>query len=224
MPLRLITHDKATKTKPTNIMLKTLLRISLASIAIAGVATAGTVTSVNFAGTFDQVQAGGNPVNGGFIAVGTSSLTDAEITGLADVGVLADSFTQFGDASSFGTAAVNSFAGYFSFAPNGDGGSAAFSGNQIYLIGGNGSTIANSSSLFVARSDTVFGADAPLFAAAINLDDTILLGASGGTNTINAGFGAFQMASGFGEIIPEPGVSILALFSAGLLVLRRRRR
>ena len=200
-------------------MLKTLLRISLASIAIAGVATAGTVTSVNFAGSFDQVQVNGTPVSGGFIAVGTSSLTDLQIQTLTDPGVLAASFTQFGEASTFGTAAVNNFGGYFSFAPNDDGGSAAFAGNQIYLIGGNGSSIASSSHLFVARSDAVFGADAPLFSAAINLDDNILLGVSGGTNTIQPTFGAFQMVGA----IPEPGVSILALFSAGLLVLRRRR-
>ena len=194
----------------------------MVSIAFAGVVTAGTVTSVNFAGTFSQVQANGTPVDGGFIAVGTSSLTDAQISNLTDAGALAASFTQFGDASSFGTAAVNNFGGYFSFAPNGDGGSAAFAGNQIYLIGGNGSSIATSSSLFVARSDAVFAADAPLFSASINLDDTILLGASGGTNTIQPTFGAFQMAN-VGDIVPEPGVSILALFSAGLLVLRRRR-
>lgn len=204
-------------------MLKTLFRISLASIAFAGVATAGTVTSVNFAGTFTQVQANGTPVSGGFIAVGTSSLTDAQITNLTDAGVLASSFTQFGAASSFGTAAVNNFDGYFSFTPNGDGGSAAFAGNQIYLIGGNGSSIATSSSLFVARANAAFATDAPLFSASINLDNTILLGAEGGTNTLDAGFGAFQMAN-VGDIIPEPGVSILALFSAGLLVLRRRRR
>ena len=211
------------ETKPTNIMLKTLLRISLASIAMAGVAAAGTVTAVSFGGSFIQAQAGGTPVSGGFVAVGTSSLTDAEITGLTDASTLAASFTQFGDSSTFGNAAVNNLAGYFSLAPSGNGGSADFNGNSIFLIGGNGSTIANSSSLFVIRSDTNFAADAPLFSASISLDDgNVLLGAIGGTNTVSPAFDAFQMAD-VGGIIPEPGVSILALFSAGLLVLRRRR-
>ena len=106
----------------------------------------------------------------------------------------------------------------------GNGGSADFNGNSIFLIGGNGSTIANSSSLFVIRSDTNFAADAPLFSASISLDDgNVLLGAIGGTNTVSPAFDAFQLADIGGDVIPEPGVSILALFSAGLLVLRRRR-
>ena len=113
-------------------MLKTLLRISLASIAMAGVAAAGTVTALNFGGDFRQVQAGGNAVSGGFVAVGTSSLSDAAISNLTDASVLANSFTQFGDSTSFGTAAVNNFAGYFSFTPSGDGGAPAFDGQEIF--------------------------------------------------------------------------------------------
>jgi len=204
-------------------MLKTLLRISLASIAMAGVAAAGTVTSLNFANPFTQVQAGGVAVSGGFVAVGTSSLSDAAISNLTDASVLANSFTQFGDSSTFGSAAVSNFAGYFSFTPSGDGGAAAFNGQDIFLIGGNGNSIASSSSLFVVRSDSTFGIDAPLFSASIGLSDTVLLGAPGGSgNVAGTPVGAFQMAD-VGGIIPEPGVSILALFSAGLLVLRRRR-
>ena len=204
-------------------MLKTLLRISLASIAMAGLAAAGTVTAVSFDGTFTQTQANGVGVSGGILAVGTTSLTDAQITGLTDASVLSNSFTQFGDSSTFGGAAVNNLAGYFNMAVNGNGGAPAFDGNNIFLIGGNGSTIANSTSLFVVRSDSAFGADNPLFSASISLDEgNILLGAAGGTNDVNVAFPAFQMAN-VGGIIPEPGVSILALFSAGLLVLRRRR-
>ena len=204
-------------------MLKTLLRISLASIAMAGVAAAGTVTAVSFAGSFTQTQANGVGVSGGIVAVGTTALTDAQISGLTDASVLADSFTQFGDSSTFGNAAVNNLAGYFNMVANGNGGAAAFDGNNIFLIGGNGSTIANSTSLFVVRSDSAFAADNPLFSASISLDEgNILLGGVGGTNDVNAAFPAFQMAN-VGGVIPEPGVSILALFSAGLLVLRRRR-
>ena len=152
-------------------MLKTLLRISLASIAMAGVAAAGTVTALNFAAPFTQVQAGNVAVSGGFVAVGTSSLSDVAIENLTDASVLANSFTQFGSSSTFGSAAVSDIDGYFSFTPNGDGGVAAFNGQEIFLIGGNGSTIANSSSLFVIRSDSNFAADAPLFSASISLDD-----------------------------------------------------
>ena len=77
--------------------------------------------------------------------------------------------------------------------------------------------------LFVIDTGATFEADAPLFAASVDVNSgTPALGAAGGT-AVNAGVaGAFQ-AVPVGVVIPEPGVSVLALFAAGFLALRRRR-
>jgi hypothetical protein len=205
-------------------MLKTVFITTLSFLAVAGLATAGTVNAGNANAALLQVQAGGVAVNGGFIAVGTTGAAEASLSdaGLAKDALLAD-FTQFGPSTEFATPGVGNNAGFFSLAANGAGGDAPFNGNNVFLIGGDGASLADSNWLFIVRSDTNFGPDLPLFAASVNLGtDTALLGGISGANTINGG-DAFQMAA-VGGIVPEPGVSILALFSAGLLVLRRRRK
>lgn len=200
-------------------MLKSILSTLTALLAVAGLASAGVVNTTNATASLLEVQADFNAVNGGFIVVGTTAASDASLSdGLLAVDALSD-FVQFGGSTTFGTPGVGGNAGFFSLAANGDGGAAAFNGNNIYLIGGNGADIGSSTHLFIIKSDTTFGPDLPLFSGSVNIGvDTTLLGAVGGTNALNGG-DAFQMAS----VIPEPGVSILALFSAGLLILRRRR-
>ncbi len=203
-------------------MLKTVFITTLSLLAVAGLATAGTVNAGNANAALLQVQTGGAAITGGFIAVGTTGAAEASLSdaSLAKDALLAD-FTQFGDSTEFGTPGVNNQAGFFSLAASGSGGDSPFNGNNVFLIGGDGASLADSDWLFIIRSGTSFGPDLPLFAASVNLaTDTALLGGIGGANTINGG-DAFQM-----EFIPvpEPGVSILALFSAGLLVLRRRRK
>lgn len=203
-------------------MLKSILSTISVMLAVAGLASAGVVNTTNATASLLEVQDNSGAIAGGFLVVGTTAASDAALSDptLAQ-DALAD-FTQFGGSTTFGTPGVGGNAGFFSLAANGDGGSAAFSGNQIYLIGGNGSDIASSSYLFIVRSDATFGPDLPLFSGSVNIGvDNTLLGAVGGTNALNGG-DAFQMEA-VGGIIPEPAVSILALFSVGLLVLRRRR-
>ncbi|MFP6874449.1 MAG: PEP-CTERM sorting domain-containing protein [Verrucomicrobiales bacterium] len=203
-------------------MLKSLLTITLASLALAGVTVAGTIASDNLAGNFWEVQIDGAAVSGGFLGFGTTAMTDAQIR-TSTAAEIEAAFTQFGGSGAFGNAAASNLGGFFSVEATGDGGAASFVDNNIFLIGGNGSSIGSSSHLFVIRSAITFAADEPLFAAQLNIEsDTVILGLAQATGgTVIAGGPTFQMAAG---IIPEPGVSILALFSAGLLVLRRRRR
>ena len=62
-----------------------------------------------------------------------------------------------------------------------------------------------------------------MFAASVDINTgDVKLGAAGGTAVAAGVAGAFQAAA-VGVVIPEPGVSVLALFAAGFLALRRRR-
>ena len=199
----------------------------VATIALAGIANAGSVVFDNFSGTFTQVQAKGVSIAAGtgFVAVGTTALTPADLANeinasgeLSLVGraALAADFQVFGASVTFG---FGGFDGYFQGNAQGDGGAAAFVGNDIILVAGNGAGIADSTSLLIMSGGS-FAADAPVFSSNIGPDaGTLVFGAAGGTNTLDAGFPALQM----GNVVPEPGVSILALLSAGIIFLRRRR-
>jgi len=148
---------------------------------------------------------------------------DAVVDPAAAQTALAANFTQFGAASDFGGAAAFNLNGFFSGVASGDGGSADFSGKPIWLVGGDGTGIADSAHLFVIDTGATFEADAPLFAASVDVNSgTPALGAAGGTAVAAGVAGAFQ-AVPVGVVIPEPGVSVLALFAAGFLALRRRR-
>ena len=88
------------------------------------------------------------------------------------------------------------------------------------LIGGDGDDIASSNHLFVIDTGAPFAADAPLFAASVDINSgDIKLGEVAGTAVAAGVAGAFQAA----VVIPEPSTSILGLFAAGFLALRRRR-
>ncbi len=213
-------------------MKKSILSL-VTTVALAGIAHAGSVTFTNWGVSFSQIQANGTPVAAGtgFIAVGTTALTPTDLANdiAANDGVnlstggralLAASFTQFGDSVTFG---FNNFAGYFEGLATGDGGAAAFSGQPVLLIAGTGTSIADSDSLLIIAGADNFAADNPVFSTAVGPDaGQLVFGAAGGTNSVNATLGSIQMGN-VADVIPEPGVSILALFSAGLLILRRRR-
>ena len=207
-------------------MKKSILSI-VATLALAGIANAGSVVFDNFSGTFSQIQANGVAIASGtgFVAVGTTALTPADLASeinangeLSVVGraALAADFQVFGNSVQFG---FSGQAGYFQGNAQGDGGAAAFDGNDIILVAGNGTGIADSTSLLI-MSGGVFAADAPVFSSNIGPDaGTLVFGAAGGTNSLAENFAAIQM----GNVVPEPGVSILALLSAGIIFLRRRR-
>ena len=201
--------------------MKTFFTATIASVLFAGIAAAGTVNFSNFGSTW-EIQANGTPISGGFVAVGTGSGVDFSDAAAAQT-ALASNFVQFGDSTDFGGAAAFNLNGFFSGVASGDGGSAAFSGKPIWLVGGDGTGIADSAHLFVIDTGATFEADAPLFAATVDANSgTPALGAAGGTAVAANVAGAFQAAP-TGVVIPEPGVSVLALFAAGFLALRRRR-
>mgnify|MGYP001243996231 CR=1 FL=1 len=211
-------------------MKKSILSLVI-TVALAGIANAGSVVFSNFGAPFTQVQADGVaiPAGSGFVAVGTTADTAGDLQllqadlianngsmSIAARDLLASKFIQFGDAVQFG---FNGNAGFFQGNAQDDGGAADFNGRDIIMVAGNGATLADSTGLLIVQGDT-FGPDAPVFSSNVGPDNgTVLFGAAGGVNTFGATFPAMQM----GDVIPEPGVSILALFSAGLLVLRRRR-
>ena len=213
--------------------------LSLFTIAaLAGISHAGSVTFTNWGDSFTQIQANGVPIadGTGFVAIGTTALTPALLA--ADVAAngginlstagratLAASFTQFGASINFGGAVVLNNDGYFEGEAVGDGGNAPFAGTPVLLVAGNGTSISDSTSLLIMAAPGSFADDNPVFSAAVGPDvagSQVIFGGAGGTNTVSANFGAIQMGN-VADVIPEPGVSILALFSAGLLVLRRRR-
>ena len=201
--------------------MKTFFTAIIASVLFAGIAAAGTVNFSNFGSTW-EIQASGTPISGGFVAVGTGSGVDFSDAAAAQT-ALVSNFVQFGESTDFGGAAAFNLNGFFSGVASGDGGSAAFSGKPIWLVGGDGTGIADSAHLFVIDTGATFEADAPLFAASVDANSgTPALGAAGGTAVAAGVAGAFQAAP-VGVVIPEPGVSVLALFAAGFLALRRRR-
>ena len=201
--------------------MKTFFTATIASVLLAGIAAAGTVNFSNLTSTW-EIQASGTPISGGFVAVGTGSGVDFSDPAAAQT-ALAANFTQFGASTDFGGAAAFGLDGFFSGVASGDGGSADFSGKPIWLVGGDGTGIADSAHLFVIDTGATFEADAPLFAASVDVNSgTPALGAAGGTAVAAGVAGAFQAAP-VGVVIPEPGVSVLALFAAGFLALRRRR-
>ena len=201
--------------------MKTFFTATIASVALAGIAAAGTVNFSNFGSTW-EVQASGTPINGGFVSVGTTGVSDFSDAAAAQTALAAD-FTAFGASTDFGGAAAFNIDGFFSGVGSGDGGAAAFDGKNIMLIGGDGADIASSSHLFVIDTGAPFAADAPLFAASVGVNSgNIKLGEVAGTAVAAGVAGAFQAAQ-VGVVIPEAGVSVLALFAAGVLALRRRR-
>lgn len=213
-------------------MKKSIFSITAISIALAALANAGTVNFTNTSGASGllQIQVNGVPIpaGSGFVAVGTTPLTPADLAGevnasghLSVVGrdTLAASFTVFGNAGTFG---VNGLDGYFSGSSQVNG--AAYDNNwvgqQLVLVIGNGTGIADSGHLAIIDGGD-FGADNPLFSTNIGTGGTgtLLFGTASGTSSLGAQFGAVQL----GEVVPEPGVAILALLSAGIIFLRRRR-
>ena len=152
---------------------------------------AGTVNFSNFNSGL-EVQSDGKPISGGFVAVGTTSDPDS----YSDPDLLEESFIQFGESSSFGGSSAFNLDGFFSGVAIGDGGSSEFLGKRIFLIGGEGQSIADSESLFLIDTGADFAADSPIFAASVDLTSgTILLGDQSGQASISGASGAFQTQS-----------------------------
>jgi hypothetical protein len=113
------------------------------------------------------------PAGTGFMAVGSIALPDGDVsqTNAGSLATLANSFTQFGASLPLG---VNGIEGLFAAnigAPLDD--DDPLLGEHIYLVAGDGGDIATSDSLFVFKSDLLFGAGRPGFEATIALSGAI---------------------------------------------------
>ena len=126
-------------------------------------------------------------MKGGFVSVGTSA---ADIN-LTDRQLFSQSFTQFGNSTTLGGLSAFNLEGFFSATSSGDGSSSQFLNENIYLLGGDGSTIQKSKNYFLINTGKIFKADSPLFAETVDLDDGTLIagensGAPVGENSLDA--------------------------------------
>ncbi len=175
---------------------------------------AGTVNFSNFESGL-EVQSAGEPIMGGFVAVGTTSNPDS----YSDPDLLESSFIKFGESTSFGGASAFNLDGFFSGVAIGNGGSSEFSGKTIYIIGGEGQSISDSESLFLIDTGAKFAADSPIFAANVDLDSgTILLGETTGEPSISGASGAFQTQNVQGFTINDQNFEILENSDEGKVV------
>lgn len=222
-------------------MLKKLLISGYALFVGMAVANAGNVSiqSSDLAtgeGTLAITDSSGAliPAGTGYVAAGTFSMSDADISSNGAAGnwsALLNDFTQFGAASG-----VADFAGIISYdasAPLADGD--AFVGKSIYVAIGNTATLAGDPTTAtqwgVYKSSVSFAADNPVFEANAGLNmatqDQVLVGTYGGPVNI-AALGADTRASlqlaGDGVVIPEPSTALLLLSGFGSMVFFRRRR
>ncbi|MFL2480860.1 MAG: leucine-rich repeat protein [Verrucomicrobiales bacterium] len=188
-----------------------LIIVALLTHAISN---AGTINFSNFSSGL-EVQSDGTPISGGFVAVGTTS----DPNSYANPQLLEDSFTQFGNSSSFGDDSAFNLDGFFSGVANGDGGSSEFLGKRIFIIGGEGESISNSETLFLIDTGVNFAADSPIFAASVDLDTgSVLLGEQSGDPAISGASGAFQ-AQNFGTfLVANQNFSIIENAEEGTLI------
>ena len=178
------------------------------------ISNAGTINFSNFSSGL-EVQSDGTPINGGFVAVGTSS----DPNSYSSPQLLEDSFTQFGNSSTFGGASAFNLDGFFSGVASGDGGSSEFLGKRIFIIGGEGESISDSETLFLIDTGVNFAADSPIFAASVDLDTgTVLLGAQSGDPVISGASGAFQTQSFGAFSISDQNFSIIENSEEGTLI------
>ena len=178
------------------------------------ISNAGTINFSNFSSGL-EVQSDGTPINGGFVAVGTSS----DPNSYSSPQLLEDSFTQLGNSSTFGGASAFNLDGFFSGVASGDGGSSEFLGKRIFIIGGEGESISDSETLFLIDTGVNFAADSPIFAASVDLDTgTVLLGEQSGVPVISGASGAFQTQSFGAFTISDQNFSIIENSEEGTLI------
>jgi len=184
------------------------------ALLMHSISNAGTINFSNFSSGL-EVQSDGTPINGGFVAVGTTS----DPNSYSNPQLLENSFTQFGNSSSFGEASAFNLDGFFSGVASGNGGSSEFLGNRIFIIGGEGESISDSETLFLIDTGLNFAADSPIFAASVDLDTgTVLIGEQSGDPVISGASGAFQ-AQSFGTFsISDQNFSIIENSQEGTLI------
>lgn len=209
-------------------------------VAAASVSNAAVVIGSNEIGG-DEIVAGqtravfdtqGVPLRGGYVGIGFfSSMPDFS----ASTGVeVSEAFVQLGSAGSFNfNLGANAIPGIFSHsasAPITGSTNSTFIGKNMFLVIGNGDSLATSTEVFVLDSGRQFAQDNPLFNATIDLsagvEGEVLVGTvgfEGGRLVIDAGdFGTSPESIQLGVLIPEPSTALLGALGA-LGLLRRRR-
>jgi len=214
------------------------LKLTLLTFAATvGMASAYNITATNQSTFGDPslpiVDNTGAPIASGTIAVGffasDSSVTDNAL----DFGTLLSGFNQYGSPT--GLADAGAAPGLFDLVSPGNWNvSVPFNsvapqiGNNIYVVFGNGASLAESSLLAVWKSNSIFGKEdeAGNGGAAADIatgQGSLLLGLNGGAQSFAGGAINYSDSIRLVEAIPEPSTSLLAGLAGLALVVRRRR-
>jgi hypothetical protein len=210
-------------------MKKTLI-FALSVLATAYTVSAATVTvESGFSEALKDSSGNAVTLGTGFIAAGYfNNLSDSDIQNVIFSSTLDDNFVVYGSSGTVGDAG---FSGFINFSTgtqplinNGD----PIIGNNVFWVAGNGSSLADSDSVIVFKSNEVFAAETPptgtTFAFNPGDNGSYLLGSETGTVFIpeaSASVNAIQMASV--TAVPEPSSTArLGLGSVALLLRRRR--
>jgi predicted esterase len=165
----------------------------------------------------------------GFAAVGTIDLADALVsaTNATTLGLLANSFTQFGDSVPLVRLGARPVEGQvFSSIGAPLASTDSLAGKSIYLVIGDGIDIQNSNSLFVYKSNELFTAGPSNFVTTIQIgsgmsEDQILLG-SHGTVFVNQLGGTRAGIVAAAVDIPEPTTGVVGIMGIVAFLLARR--
>ena len=215
-------------------MLKKLAFFTIVAVLGSSVQAAN-IAGANFSSTFTAftpflVGTQPMPANSGVVALGSFSMTDAQITAAAaamDRAGLIAAFTQFaassvvGDAGGFNTPGLY---GHDFSAPINAGNTLI--GKNIYTFVGNQSTLASSSQILIMKADPaqLFPEDNPVGVADANLTNplaTMIVGTSVPGQTIPGVAGTFNGAQLVP--IPEPTALFTCLLGVFGMAMRRRR-
>ncbi len=196
------------------------------SLALIGPAFGGSVQVTNNTGTTSQsvVDNAGNPVSGGYAAIGT--VDEGALATLSSGSDLEDAFTIFGDAATIGsTAGLIALNGVYNVQVSGDFNSDDRAGAPIYLVLGNGADLASSTEAAILQVGS-FPSSEPAVSV-INVDDTATLLWGDYSRSISPGTSFGQPIGAQPALalqgIPEPSSSLL-IGLAGLTLLIRRKR
>lgn len=170
-----------------------------------------------------------NTTNPGVYTFGYFNITDTAITGAATLSTLVNAFVQFGtvtDTFNSGGAPTNQ-RGLFAHSQTATVTGSSFSGKNIYLLVGNGTTFGNSTEMLVLKNSALFTDAQDAVPTAQNITfststSTLLFGVNladvktTGTDT--------SVTAGWGTAVPVPEASTSLLGAIGALALLRRRR
>jgi len=179
------------------------------------------------------------PLDRGTVSVGYFDSDDAIYSNLLDFAALLSVFHEYGTSTSIaGKGAttglldlVNPDNWTTSVPPTSTGGQI---GQNIYVVFGEGDSLANSDSLAIFKSNAVFGKEDKdgNGGAAVDLalgKGDLLFGFDSGPINITAGQNTIRYSNGiklqthWNDCVPEPSTNVLTVLSGLVLVIRRRR-